>query len=72
MSQTAVQENQWGPFSKRWKEHLVSTDTIIIRVRQRIVETARALMEGQEPAEPWKPEGYRSHRSEGEPAQQQG
>ena len=77
MSQTAVQdtamqENQWGPVSKRWKEHLVSTDKIIIRVRQRILETARALMEGQEPAEPWKPEGYRSHRSEVEPAQQQG
>ena len=41
MSQTAVQdtamqENQWGPVSKRWKEHLVSTDKIIIRVRQRI------------------------------------
>ena len=55
---TALQENQWGPISNRWKEHLVSTDKIIIRVRQRLLDTARALMEGQEPSEPWKPEGY--------------
>ena len=73
MSQTAVQdtamqENQWGPVSKRWKEHLVSTDKIIIRVRQRLLETARALREGQEPAEPWKPEGYRQYRSESAPS----
>jgi len=55
---TALQENQWGPISNRWKEHLVSTDKIIIRVRQRLLDTARALMEGEEPSEPWKPEGY--------------
>ena len=55
---TALQESQWGPISHRWKEHLVSTDKIIIRVRQRMIDTARALMEGQEPKEPWKPEGY--------------
>jgi nitrite reductase/ring-hydroxylating ferredoxin subunit len=57
---TAMQENQWGPVSNRWKEHLVSTDRIIIRVRQRLLDTARALLEGQEPAEPWKPDGYKN------------
>jgi nitrite reductase/ring-hydroxylating ferredoxin subunit len=57
---TAMQENQWGPVSKRWKEHLVSTDKIIIRVRQRMLTTAKELMEGKEPAEPWNPQGYRT------------
>ncbi len=56
---TAMQENQWGPVSNRWKEHLVSTDKIIIRVRQRLLSTAKELLEGREPAEPWKPEAYR-------------
>jgi hypothetical protein len=56
---TAMQENQWGPVSKRWKEHLVSSDKIIIRVRQRLLTTAKALAAGKEPAEPWNPEGYR-------------
>jgi nitrite reductase/ring-hydroxylating ferredoxin subunit len=55
---TAMQENQWGPVSKRWKEHLVSSDKIIIRVRQRLLNTAKALAQGQEPAEPWTPHGY--------------
>jgi hypothetical protein len=54
-----MQENQWGPVSKRWKEHLVSTDKIIIRVRQRLLNAARALADGSEPAEPWNPNGYR-------------
>ncbi len=63
---TAMQENQWGPISNRWKEHLVSTDRIIIRVRQRLLDTARALMEGQEPSEPWKPSGYKNS-GRGEP-----
>ena len=56
---TAMQENQWGPISKRWKEHLVSSDKFNIRMRERLLDTARSLMEGQEPAEPWTPEGYK-------------
>ena len=64
---TALQESQWGPISNRWKEHLVSTDKIIIRVRQRMIDTARALMEGQEPKEPWKPEGYTFANTREEP-----
>jgi phthalate 4,5-dioxygenase oxygenase subunit len=56
---TAMQENQWGPVSQRWKEHLVSSDKIIIRVRQRLLSTAKALMNGVEPKEPWNPDGYR-------------
>ena len=47
------------PTAERWKEHLVSSDKIIIRVRQRLLSTAKALMNGTEPKEPWNPEGYR-------------
>jgi phthalate 4,5-dioxygenase oxygenase subunit len=65
MSQTAVQdtamqENQWGPVSKRWKEHLTSSDRVIIRVRQRLLSTAKALAAGREPGEPWNPDGYKA------------
>ena len=65
MSQTAVQdtamqENQWGSVSQRWREHLTSSDKIILRVRQRLLTTARNLTAGQEPEEPFKPEGYRA------------
>jgi hypothetical protein len=56
---TAMQENQWGPISDRSREHLVSTDKIIIRVRQRLIEAAKNLTRGIEPAEPWNPDGYR-------------
>jgi phthalate 4,5-dioxygenase oxygenase subunit len=57
---TAMQENQWGPISQRWKEHLTSADSIIIRVRQRLLTAAKQLTQGQEPLEPWKPQGYKT------------
>ena len=41
-------------------EHLLRSDEGIIRVRQRLIRTARKLMEGEEPAEPSKPEAYKA------------
>ena len=51
----AMMEDQWGPIAEREKEHLVRSDEGIIRVRQRLIRTARKLMEGEEPSEPTKP-----------------
>ena len=49
----AVQENQGGgPVMDRSSEHLVSSDTAIINVRRRLIQTAISLQEGQEPSEP--------------------
>ena len=42
----------------RSKEHLVSEDEVIIRVRNRMINAARQLLEGQELAEPFQPEVY--------------
>ena len=36
----------------RSRERLVSSDTAIINVRRRLIQTAISLQEGQEPAEP--------------------
>ena len=54
----AMMEQQWGPIADRTQEHLLASDEAIIRVRQRLMRTARKLMEGQEPTEPWTPEAY--------------
>ena len=48
----AVQEHQGGPILDRSLEHLVSADSAIIAVRQRLLATLRGLQEGTEPAEP--------------------
>lgn len=49
----AVQENQGGgSLMDRSQEHLVSSDTAIISVRRRLIQTAINLQEGQEPVEP--------------------
>jgi hypothetical protein len=47
----AVQEYQGGSIADRRWEHLVSADSSIIAVRQRILKAARNLLEGTEPAE---------------------
>ncbi|MDE2969398.1 MAG: Rieske 2Fe-2S domain-containing protein [Chloroflexota bacterium] len=54
----ALIEDQWGPIAEREKEHLVRSDEGIIRVRQRLIRTARKLMEGEEPSEPMNPQGF--------------
>ncbi|MBV9120737.1 MAG: Rieske 2Fe-2S domain-containing protein [Chloroflexi bacterium] len=48
----AVQENQRGPIMDRTKEHLVSTDDVIIRLRQMMLRMARDLANGREPEAP--------------------
>mgnify|MGYP003344342723 CR=1 FL=1 len=37
----AMMENQWGPISERWQEHLTSADYAIIKVRRRLLKAAR-------------------------------
>jgi phenylpropionate dioxygenase-like ring-hydroxylating dioxygenase large terminal subunit len=55
----AVQEDQGGPILDRSLEHLVSADSAIITVRQRLLRTLRDLQEGIEPSEPATGAGYR-------------
>jgi hypothetical protein len=59
----AMMENQWGPIADRTREHLTSLDYQIIQIRQRLLAAARALANGIEPAEPWRPEAYRYRRA---------
>ena len=54
-------EDQWGPRAHRNLERLVSSDESIIKVRRRLLDAARALMEGQEPSGPSNPDSYRVH-----------
>jgi phenylpropionate dioxygenase-like ring-hydroxylating dioxygenase large terminal subunit len=58
----AMMENQWGPIADRTQEHLTSSDYVILKVRRRLLKTARNLMNGIEPTEPWHPETYAMHR----------
>ena len=55
-----MMEDQWGPIADRTQEHLLRSDEGIIRVRQRLIRTARKLMEGEEPSEPSKPDAYKA------------
>ena len=57
----ALVEDQWGPRADRSLEHLVTSDEPIMHVRQRLLKAARELMEGQEPAGPHNPEGFKVH-----------
>ena len=57
----ALVEDQWGPRADRRLEHLVTADESIIHVRRRLLDAARALMEGQEPTGPSNPDSYRVH-----------
>jgi hypothetical protein len=55
----AVQSDQWGPITKRWKEHLGTTDLAVIAMRRRLLRAARNLQEGIEPAEAHNGAAYR-------------
>src|SRR5690606_30693468 len=57
----AMMEDQWGPVADRTREHLTSMDYQIIHVRRKLLAAVKALQEGIEPEEPWKPEAYRYH-----------
>ena len=61
MQDIAMMENQWGPIADRTREHLVSLDYAIIYRRRRLLRLAKALAEGIEPAEPWRPEAFHMH-----------
>jgi phthalate 4,5-dioxygenase oxygenase subunit len=54
----AMVENQRGPITDRTRETLVSSDKYLIHIRRRLIDAARKLEQGQEPTEPWHPEGY--------------
>jgi phthalate 4,5-dioxygenase len=55
----AVQEDQFGGFvTDRSREHLGSSDAAVIAMRQRLLRTVRAFMEGEEPPEPSDPGAY--------------
>ena len=55
----AVQEDQGGPIADRSMEHLVSSDSALIQVRQRLMRSARAILEGTEPPEAHNGDAYR-------------
>ena len=55
----AIVEDQRGAIMDRTREHLVSADEVIIKMRARMIRAARELMEGQEPTEPFAPEAFR-------------
>lgn len=57
----ALVEDQWGSRADRSLEHLVTSDEPIMHVRRRLLNAARELMEGQEPAGPHNPEGFKVH-----------
>jgi hypothetical protein len=59
----ALIEAQWGPISKHWLEHLVSSDYMIIYVRRRLLKAAKELMQGIEPVGPSRPDVYHFHRA---------
>jgi phenylpropionate dioxygenase-like ring-hydroxylating dioxygenase large terminal subunit len=59
----AMMENQWGAIADRTKEHLSSSDFQIIAVRRRLLKAAKAMQQGIEPQEPWRPEAYAYHRA---------
>ncbi len=48
-----------GPIYDRTKEHLGTSDVVIIQMRRRMMRETRALMEGREPAAPNLPDAYR-------------
>jgi hypothetical protein len=53
----AIQESM-GRISKRWREHLGTTDQRIIEFRRVMLGLARDLLEGKEPMAPQHPEAY--------------
>jgi phthalate 4,5-dioxygenase oxygenase subunit len=60
LQDVAVIEDQDGAIMDRSRERLVSSDAMIIRVRERLLRAARELMEGGEPSLPHKPELFRT------------
>jgi hypothetical protein len=57
----AMMENQWGPLADRTKEHLCAMDFHMIYLRRKLLRAAKALRDGIEPTEPWRPEIFHYH-----------
>ena len=57
----SMMEDQWGSLADRTQEHLTSSDFMIIAVRRRLLKVVRAMAEGTEPEEPWRPHAYAYH-----------
>jgi nitrite reductase/ring-hydroxylating ferredoxin subunit len=55
----AVQEDQDGPVCYRFEEHLGTTDRAIVATRRLMLRAARALRDGQRPAQADHPASYR-------------
>ena len=55
----AVQEDQWGPLTKRWREHLGTTDVAVIALRRLLIQKAQDLQKGIEPPEAHNGAAYR-------------
>jgi nitrite reductase/ring-hydroxylating ferredoxin subunit len=58
-------EHQWGAIADRPREHLVSSDRIIIHIRRRLLTMAKALANGIEPEEPFLMKGIRQENPNG-------
>src|SRR2546422_462335 len=56
LQDVAVIEDQRGPIMDRSRETLVSSDSLIIQVRRRLLNAARDLAQGKEPSLPHSPE----------------
>jgi nitrite reductase/ring-hydroxylating ferredoxin subunit len=54
----AVQEDQRGPLSERWHEHLGASDLGVIATRRMLLKQLKALQEGQAPPQPETPQVY--------------
>ncbi len=54
-----MQEDQWGPITQRWREHLGTADLAIIAMRRRLLRTIRNLQQGIEPPEAHNGAAYR-------------
>ena len=54
----AVQEDQRGPLSERWHEHLGASDLGVIATRRMLLRQVKALAEGQAPSQPRTPDAY--------------
>ncbi|HLZ72381.1 MAG TPA: Rieske 2Fe-2S domain-containing protein [Dehalococcoidia bacterium] len=55
----AVQSDQWGPVTRRWKEHLGTTDLAVIAMRRRLLRAVKNLQQGIAPPEASNGDAYR-------------
>jgi nitrite reductase/ring-hydroxylating ferredoxin subunit len=55
----AVQEDQWGPITRRDREHLGTTDLAVIAMRRILIRAAQQLQRGMEPREAANGAAYR-------------